>query len=113
MASRNQLFGIDQKRDEPRLEYDQNDNLLSREESIRRLFWMFFGLGFILASGLLFFIILAFFLSVTGPQVLPSYEIEQKLFKPYLQVLHNNGSVNICEMKIHKSKFSLVNGMNH
>ena len=80
MASRNQLFGIDQKKDEPRLEYDQNDNLLSREESIRRLFWMFFGLGFILASGLLFFIIIAFFLSVTGPQLLPSYEIEQKLF---------------------------------
>ena len=113
MASRNQLFGIDQKKDEPRLEYDQNDNLLSREESIRRLFWMFFGLGFILASGLLFFIILAFFLSVTGPQVLPPYEIEQKLFKPYLQVLHNDGLVDICEMKIHKSKFSLVNGMNH
>ena len=113
MASRNQLFGIDQKKDEPRLEYDQNDNLLSREESIRRLFWMFFGLGFILASGLLFFIILAFFLSMTGPQVLPSYEIELKLFKPYLQVLHNDGLVDICEMKIYKSKFSLVNCMNH
>ena len=113
MASRNQLFGIDQKRDEPRLEYDQNDNLLSREESIRRLFWMFFGLGFILASGLLFFIILAFFLSMTGPQVLPPYEIELKLFKPYLQVLHNDGLVDICEMKIYKSKFSLVNCMNH
>ena len=104
MASRNALFGIDQKKDAPRLEYDQNDNLLSRAESIRRIFWMFFVLGFILASGLLFFIILAFALSISGPQLLPSYEIKQKLFKPYLQVLHSDGLVDICELKIKKSK---------
>ena len=91
------------KNEEPKLEYDQNDNLISKEESIKRIFWMFQFLAFLKSCILQFLIIFVFYFakSESGTNLL-SYEIPENMYRPYLQILYKNGAVDVCELEVIK-----------
>ena len=97
------------KNEEPKLEYEQNDNLISKEESIKRIFWLFQFLAFFKSCILQFLIIFAFFFakSESGFQPL-SYEIPENMYRPYLHILYKNGAVNVCELEVIKGSKLVV-----
>ena len=98
------------KNEEPKLEYEQNDNLISKEESIKRIFWLFQFLAFLKSCILQFLIIFVFYFSKSeSDSHLLSYEIPENMYQPYLHILYKDGAVDICELKITKeSKFIAI-----
>ena len=99
----------DNKNEEPKLEYDQNDNLVSKDESIKRIFWILYFLVFLKSCILQFLVIFVFYFakSDSGSQLLP-YEIPENMYRPYLHILYNNCVVDICELEVIKgSKFTV------
>ena len=86
--------------------YFQNDDLISKAESISRIYCLFCIFTFILATCSQFVVVfvMSFMDTSIGPQIIPLANGETML-QPYLQILHSNGRVNICELKFKKSKF--------
>ena len=88
--------------DETKLEYDQNDNLVSEEESIKRIFWMFYLFSILMAFVLTFLIAFVLWLATLGPTILLPGEITENIYHPYLHILYNSGVVNICELEVNE-----------
>ena len=87
---------------EPKLEYDQHDNLISKKESIKRIFWMLYLLSILMAFALTFLIAFIPWLATSGPVLLLPFEIPENMYRPYLHILHKNGIVDICELEVKK-----------
>ena len=87
---------------DPKLEYDQHDNLISKKESIKRIFWMVYLLSTLMAFALTFLIAFILWLATPGPELLLPHEIPENMYQPYLHILHKNGIVDICELEMKK-----------
>ena len=87
---------------EPKLEYDQHDNLISKKESIKRIFWMLYLLSILMAFALSFLIAFIPWLATSGPVLLLPFEIPENMYRPYLHILYGNGIVDICELELNK-----------
>ena len=90
---------------DPKLEYDQHDNLISKKESIKRIFWMVYLLSTLMAFALTFliaFILWLFWLATSDPKFLLPFEIPENMYRPYLHILYGNGIVDICELELNK-----------
>ena len=89
------------------LEYDNNDNLVTKEDSLRRVFWLIWSLACLLTSTLQLLIIITASMGTSFKVQQIQNSENENMLKPKLQTLHSNGWVDICELKI-ISKFFLI-----
>lgn len=89
------------------LEYDKNDSLVTREESLQRIFWIIWSLACLLSCTLQLFVIITASMSTSTEIQLLQHLENENMLRPKLQILHHNGWVDICDLEI-ISKFSSI-----